>query len=831
MRSIPRPTCYRSKVMVLPVFLNRVARPAFCLAVLSLSLSLSLSACGGAEARKAKHMEKGQTFLAAGKFEKARVEFQNALQIAPTDAEARYENGVVDERLGKARDAAQFYQGAIDVNPDHVGARANLARLYLFAGAPDRALELIGPALEKHPDDAELLTVRAAARLQKKDPGGALADALRAVQLAPANEDAAAVLAGLYVSSGRTDEARTLLQDSIKRIPDTVDLRLALAQIYAGENNAAETEAILVDLIRLKPEEKTHRIRLAQFYAHTNQVDAGERTLRQAVKDLPEQDSLKLALVDFIAAHRGFDAAEQQLKTLIAADPKNGELKFALAKFYEANRQPEKAEAIYRGVIDAEGLGSGGLTARDRLAVLMVQRNDVPAALALIGEVLAKSPRDDDALLLRGDVALSKKDPRAAIADLRAVLRDQPNAVAVLRMLARAHMANGEAAIAEETLRGAVEANPQDPALRLEFARLLSQLGKADQAKPIIADLVKQKPDNLEALDAQFRISLSTKDFVTARSAADAIVAIRPKLAIGHLYEGMIADADKRAEEARREYSLALDLQPEAAEPLEGLVQSLWNAKRTDEALKRLDDVAARFPDNAFALNLKGDLLIVGGRAVEAQQAFKLAIARAPKWWKPYRGLANAQLAAKENPAVAIATLRTAEPIVDQSDALGVELAAMLENQGDPDQAIGEYEKIVRRYPQSEVAANNLAMLLATYKKDPASLDQAKELSARFADSANPSYLDTYGWVLYKRGDAAASVPVLARVVERSPDAVIARYHLGMAQSQAGDNSDARDNLMRAVKSGTRFSGLDEARATLDKLAKLPPIAASTPKT
>ena len=60
-------------------------------------------------------MEKGQTFLAAGKFEKARVEFQNALQIAPTDAEARYENGVVDERLGKARDAAPIRRASSQV--------------------------------------------------------------------------------------------------------------------------------------------------------------------------------------------------------------------------------------------------------------------------------------------------------------------------------------------------------------------------------------------------------------------------------------------------------------------------------------------------------------------------------------------------------------------------------------------------------------------------------------------------------------------------------------------------------------------------------------------
>jgi hypothetical protein len=48
-----------------------------------------------------------------------------------------------------------------------------------------------------------------------------------------------------------------------------------------------------------------------------------------------------------------------------------------------------------------------------------------------------------------------------------------------------------------------------------------------------------------------------------------------------------------------------------------------------------------------------------------------------------------------------------------------------------------------------------------------------------------------------------------------------------MAQSHAGRNIQARDNLTRAVQSGAKFSGLDEAKATLDKLAKLPSSAAA----
>src|SRR6202050_2112234 len=139
--------------------------------------ALALVGCGGAQARKARHLEKGHAYYAANNFEKARVEFRNALQIAPNDSEARYDNGLVDEKLSNLREAAQFYQGAIDSNSDNIKARAALARLYLFGGAPERALETIKPSLAKHPDDAPLLTVRAAARIQLKDPDGALAAA------------------------------------------------------------------------------------------------------------------------------------------------------------------------------------------------------------------------------------------------------------------------------------------------------------------------------------------------------------------------------------------------------------------------------------------------------------------------------------------------------------------------------------------------------------------------------------------------------------------------------------------------------------------------------
>jgi predicted Zn-dependent protease len=415
---------------------------------------------------------------------------------------------------------------------------------------------------------------------------------------------------------------------------------------------------------------------------------------------------------------------------------------------------------------------------------------------------------------------LANQDPKSAIADLRTVLRDQPNSVGVLRTLARAHLVNGEPAIAEETLRRALDANPRDATLRLDLAQLLAQMGKPEQSMPILSDLVKEQPANVQALDTLFRVSATIKDFDTARSAADALVATQPKSALGYLYEGVVSEQKTRNEDALHWYTQAVELQPDALEPLQSAIRMLVVLKRRPEALKRLDDMTARDPKNAFAPNIKGELLLTEKDAEGAQPAFNTAIARAPTWWVPYRNLAAAQFVAK-NPDAAVATLRTAEGVVSEPDKAGIELASYFERTGKPDEAVHEYDQIVRRNPKSDLAANNLAMLLVTYGKDAASIERAKSLSARFADSSNPSYLDTYGWVLFKHGEAAASASVLQRVVSKEPSAPVALYHLGMAQSQSGSSAQAVDNLQRAVNSGARFSGLDEARATLDKLAKL----------
>jgi tetratricopeptide (TPR) repeat protein len=792
---------------------NRFCAIAVCVA------ATMLAACGGAEKRTARHMQKGQQYLAAGNVEKARVEFRNALQITPNDSAVRYENGLVAARIGNLREAGEFYQAAIDADPDNVAARAALGRLFLYGGQPDRALDTIGPSIEKHPDDPGLLTVRASARNSLKNTSGALGDAERAVQLAPSSTDAVAVLAGIYQSQRQGDKARELVEGAIKRAPDNADLRLMLVQIYASLGLEPQVEALLIELIRLQPNEEAHRIRLAQFYTGVKHQDDAERVLRDAIKAIPDDRDLKSALIDFLATQRSREAAAKELAAMIAAAPRDDDLRFEEAKFDEQGQEYAKAEAVYRQIIAAHGSAGAGTAARIRLAALKAQQNDLAGAQALVAEVLADNPRDDDALILRGNLALAQKDPKTAIADLRAVLRDQPNTVGVMRTLARAHIANGEPVLAEEILRRAVEANPKDATLQLDLAQLVLDLGRPGQAKPLIDALAKQQPNNTQVLETQYKVAVAINDLVTARAAADAFVATQPQWSVGYFFQGAVAEATQRPEDAARLYSKSLELQPDAAEPLQALVRVLVTLKRTPEALKRLDDVIARYPNDAAALTIKGDLLLATEQPKEAAAAFKSAIERDPKLTIAYRNLAMAEHQYHDDDE-AIAALKTGIAKVSKPEALETALAGLYDSLNKPDDAAEVYESALRRNPQADIAANNLAMFLVTHRSDPASLDRAVKLSARFAESTNPDFLDTYGWVLYKHGDATAAVVALRDTLAKAPQSPIVLYHLGMAQVLAGQADAARDSLTRAVKSGRNFPGMDEAKATLDRLAR-----------
>ena len=778
--------------------------------------ALMLTACGGAETRKGEHMQRGQEYFAAQNWEKARVEFRNALQVSPDDPETRFMNARVAEKLNNLSDAARLYQSTIDVNSDHIGARAALGRMYVFGGAADRAMQIIAPGLVKHPEDPELLTVRAAVRIQQKDRAGALEDAEKAHQLAPGSENATAVLASLYQQKGDAKAAIDVVKGTLEKVPDSVDLRQVLASLYAGVGEDGLAEEQLKQIIQLKPAELRHRVNLALSYVRSKKLDDAESTLKEAIKALPSSSDPKLAYVDFLATQRSPERGAQALQEFIASDPKNYQLQFGLGELQMRANHVDDAVATYNRIIASDKDGVQGLQARLRIAAINVTARRFDDASKLVAEVLQKNPHDNDALILRGNIALEQKDAPSAIADLRAVLRDQPRAVGLMRTLARAYTTNGDAALAEDSLRSAMEIAPHDIPVKLDLAQLLRESGRAQQSVAIVEEAVKAAPENGAAREALVRSYLAAGDMEAGRRAAEDLKLTAPKSPAGPYLAGLIAHAQRRLDDAQREYEKALALQP-SLDTLTAYSRLDLERGRGAAAIARMQTVADADSRNAVARNLLGELYVATKDPAKAQEAFTQATQAAPKWWVPYRNLALVKASLKDIPG-AVATYQSGIQATNYQVGLVSDLATVFEQQNRIDDAIRLYEELYKRQPRLELAANNLAMLLVTYKKDQASLDRARDLTAPFATSPVVAYLDTHGWVRFKRGEFMQAVPVLERAVSESPDSKVLRFHLGMAQYRAGQREQAIANLEKALDGGAKFSGADEARSALTSL-------------
>jgi tetratricopeptide (TPR) repeat protein len=793
---------------------NMKSNSAITGVLLTVVLAGAVAGCGNAETRKARYLERGQQYFAQHHYQKAGVEFRNALQIDPNFLRARVELGRVAEKLGNVGAALGQYQAVMDADPNDVLAHVLAGRLYVLGGLPQKALDLVTPGLARDQDNAQLLTVRGAARAALGDRTGALADAEAAFKKAPDDEYTVALLASLRQSGGQVDEAVHLVRDAIARHPENSSLRDVLVTLLVQQGDFTAAEEQLQDLVRREPELLEHRYALARFYLGRGDPAAAERTLRAAVGAAPSDDEPKLALVSFLAAQRGTAAAEKELSDYIGRDPRNFQFRLLLAGYQAQNGQSSEAQQSYRSIINDAGRDPARFEASDRLAALLVRSGQSAEASRLVDAVLKENPNDNEALRLRARLAYDRGDARAAIVDLRAALRDQPNSVPIMRALASAYVANKEPALGEETLRNALQASPKDPAIRVQLAALLEQTGRVADARALLAQAVADAPTSLAADESLIHVEAEQKDYAGARATAAGMARSQPTLGVGNYLLGLMDEADSNPDAAVHDYQAALSAEPQSVEPLVALVRLEVSHGRGTQALQLLDDTIARAPANPVAHNLRGQVLESMGRFDQATQAYEAASVHAPDWWVPYQNLARCALLRHDTPG-ATAALERGVTQTNGNLLLAGKLAAVYEMQGAPEKAIQLYEHLLKTNPDSSTAASNLAMLLVTYRTDTASLERAQSLATTLGKANDAAFTDTRGWVMFKSGNYQQALPLLTAAAAHDPESMLKRYHLGMVQLRTGDREAARKNIELAVDSKRPFLGQQDAKNVL----------------
>ena len=141
-------------------------------------------------------------------------------------------------------------------------------------------------------------------------------------------------------------------------------------------------------------------------------------------------------------------------------------------------------------------------------------------------------------------------------------------------------------------------------------------------------------------------------------------------------------------------------------------------------------------------------------------------------------------------------------------------LALVYERMKDYPKARDAYEKLLSTQPNFVPALNNLAYLYTERLND---LDKAYDLArkAHELQGQDASIGDTFGWVLYKRGDYQQALPILQESAGKATDNPEIQFHLGMTAYMMGQTDLARAALRKAASAAKDFPGKDESKRRL----------------
>lgn len=781
---------------------------------------LVISGCGGADSRKEKYLQSGNEHYFQDDCKKAKLDYKNALQIDPKS---------VDGLVGLARcmledkewkKAYQLLLGALEQDPNSVDAKLDLSKIYLISGENDKSYQLIEEALLTDPENATAIALRGIFHLKNNTLTAARTDSAQAISLEGDNLSAVTLFASLNVKDGKTEEATKYISNIIlnneinKR--NKKELQVILIALYGQLKDIDNVVLVYKDLISQYPENNNYVYRLAAIYAGDGRIAEAEELLLSSIE--ADDNESQLAYISFLDAYRSSEDATRKLEEFSAQSNDNGKLKLALGKRYLVSDDVDKAKLLFTQL--SKDISSVEyIEAKNELAFLHLKDNDSAAALELVQQVLSDQPNNLRALVLRGTLAISKRDAPQAVSDFRTVLRDQPNNTFAIRQLATAYILNDQEDLAKELLQKAVDIDSNDKDLSLLYARLQGKDNDFESAIGTVNDLLKSNKEDLETIKTLFDLQIANKDYAGAKETAEAMKASLQDNPLGYYLSGVLLQNEDNNLAAEQEFITALEKQPRANEPLSGLVRLYLSEGKQDKAIDLLKNIIKKDPQYLVPYNLLGEVAITSKDYDLAIDSFNSAIKINEKWWVPYRGLSLVHTAQGDRDK----SLQVLKRGFDKGvgvERLGLELALTQYQLGQRNDSISTYEKIIAEVPNSILSKNNLSMILVDDQASEGDINKALTYVTDLEDIEEAASLDTVGWVNYRAGNIAKAIEILEKAVSLAPNAAELHYHLGMAYAAEGGNQEkAKQHLRIAAKSEQNYTGKDKAKAEFEQLS------------
>jgi tetratricopeptide (TPR) repeat protein len=580
-----------------------------------------------------------------------------------------------------------------------------------------------------------------------------------------------------------------------------------------------------------------------QFLAQSNRQQEAEAELRKAVEVGPTDKNARFMLASYYLVNRQYDKAEESYKALAALDPNKPESQAILGDFYAAANRLDDSVRVYQDIL---AKSPDYMRGRYRLTEILLAKGDIQNANAQIEEALKKDSHDGQAILLRARMkgqTGQADNLKSAIEDLKEVLRQDPNSQMGLFFMAQFNSSLGQMDEARTFTSELEKSYPNYlPAKLLQLQ--LAQVGNDQKAaislgNDLISRLDKTAPDRENSAEMLRELRLQTylrrgaaqlqlKNNAAARKDFESARDTNPNSPLVYDSLALVSIAENKPQDAVNLFETALKIDATNFDALNGLVNLYARTQELDKAHARIDQAISSYPNNAPLHFLKAQVYGAQRNPQSAEAELNRALELDPNYLAAYYSLASLYINTKQEDR-AIAEY---QKVVARrpENATAYTMIGMLEDQRkNYDAAADNYRKALERDPNSLIAANNLAWLYAVQGKG--NLDEAVRL-AQGVVQKHPTvagFVDTLGWVYYKKDLKSAAVEQLrqavtineadARKANVSPSATY-HYHLGMALKVNGDKEEARRQLETAIRLSDKspFSDLEEAKKALASL-------------
>ncbi len=467
--------------------------------------------------------------------------------------------------------------------------------------------------------------------------------------------------------------------------------------------------------------------------------------------------------------------------------------------------------------IDRNPRSVGAIDARNLLAAIYLEDQNREPAEKLLDEIFEIEPENPAALLARAKLALQDRKYKDGIADLRVILKNDPESEVALKLLAGAQEAEGSGDLALDNLKRLISLQDPDLTTLASAARLAIQAEQYQEAENFIRQALELDANNAALVTDLIRLLVLKEDFSAAGEFAQRLIAKEESKALGYFLQAGLDQRTGDVDSAIKNLRASLVAEPKAVESLTTLASLLVETEGVDSSIKFIDNHCETHPGQAHCRHILGTLYAQAAEYDKALEELNTAISINDKQVTSYRQIAKVYAAQRDADSIIATLKRGIDATNDQK--LAFELAGFYYQMKDFEKSSEVYISMLETNPDDLSAKNNLAMLYAEFLNTPENVKKAAALVADLQDSENPAYLDTVGWVLYLTGEYDRAVTYLQAAVDQVGSSGLLQYHLGMAYYKVGDMENAKTHLTLAVENKeARYEGFDVAEATLAEL-------------